>query len=1274
MPAAMWRALLLPWLLLALCCVERCRGMVVSGSIATEVALWFADVSAMYELSVNASVAVNLTAADSADTIAALLAGTVDFAIATTALTAAQAAAQPNITALPMMATAFAPMYRLDALNASVPLILSGRTLALIYAGNVTNWNDTLIQDDNPGRSMPDQNITVCYQSDRIASTLVFLTALNKFEPSIASILPPSALPAWPVDRYAASMPGTQLLGVVSNVVSNDGAIGFNSLPACITNHASVASMINRAGNVIAASYDSITYTFDELLLPTALDELPDLTDPAGEHGWPIVASAYLLLDSEASPRGCDVRRSVVDYWRWYYTMMRDYEPILTAIGIVSLPPILQRSLNVSSVLAANITCDGQAVDSSAAASSAAPIAIYGTSRLAHAVSTAVQFRASAAAAQSLSMPSFDFVPELSAAAAQLGQQTNSLALFYTNELATNATAAVNRTDYYLLPMFLTSIALTFNPQLSETVHIHDTQLVIDFDTIGLLLLQNITDWHDPHILALNPQLATMLDDKPAPITFTVACQGNSPLLNAYITALLQGLAASNQPLYAALKAFITDPTTELKFSRCEQVMERVPLIYSPLESTMPALAQNTPGAIGYGFGNAATWSQGILGLRYPSHNGTVRRPTAEGLLACAAAMDFDADTLELKTGSVAAWSQADCWPVTQTVYAQVPKAYQEDMRDAGLAALQLLQWFNNDSALDPWANSNLLVRTAQLPLLQSSILSTLQSITCDDETLLITLPDVWQVKQPLVYSVIAIAVLGGSFALVALYIVLLNRVHGAFRSASPLFMAVSLVGVLAAFVCAALLVATPSARVCSAVNWTGQLAFTLVFTPLLAKTYRIYRIFGRQRLKVVRLTNNRLFAAVCALVALDVAMLSGWQAVAPMDAVTTARFSSEDGDRVGETVYTQCSYTGAAQKFFIGEVVVKTLLLIAGVLLAFSTRQVTEAFNESKSIGFAIYNIVVAIALIAPIIVTVDAIGDTLVILVAFCLLWISCFTLAVLFMPKLLSFLDTNRAASAGAKNNASSETPYEFVGLNQFATAAAVQSYLTAVEAHTGEVKRRMNALKRVEQGFSQRGELSRTTASRPQTAHASLNSEKDSDTDRGRGKSSTSSDGMRGSLTLMGLRGWKSNTVVPASATNTNTATPLGRHKGSINSLPPLMLPMFNAAGERVERPSDTTDSPPQSSTHSLGSCERVVVTELGTPDNKRTTPLGMAVCELDRPVRPSTHRTRSMEGVEVGSPTPVAQVVPPLVLPLRSDSPPTPPARTSAQLAVDEAGM
>jgi phosphate transport system substrate-binding protein len=59
-------------------------------------------------------------------------------------------------------------------------LKLTGETLAGIYLGKITKWNDPLIAADNNGVNLPDQKITVVHRADGSGTSFIFTTYLSQ--------------------------------------------------------------------------------------------------------------------------------------------------------------------------------------------------------------------------------------------------------------------------------------------------------------------------------------------------------------------------------------------------------------------------------------------------------------------------------------------------------------------------------------------------------------------------------------------------------------------------------------------------------------------------------------------------------------------------------------------------------------------------------------------------------------------------------------------------------------------------------------------------------------------------------------------------------------------------------------------------------------------------------------------------------------------------------------------------------------------------------------
>ena len=103
---------------------------------------------------------------------------TLQFGMSGLALTQSQVQSTPDILAVPLIAFAVAPIYNIPNVG---QLVLNRITLAQIFSGDITNWNDTRLQLlQSSGTTLPDLNITVYWKSAS-GTNYVWITAMNKF-------------------------------------------------------------------------------------------------------------------------------------------------------------------------------------------------------------------------------------------------------------------------------------------------------------------------------------------------------------------------------------------------------------------------------------------------------------------------------------------------------------------------------------------------------------------------------------------------------------------------------------------------------------------------------------------------------------------------------------------------------------------------------------------------------------------------------------------------------------------------------------------------------------------------------------------------------------------------------------------------------------------------------------------------------------------------------------------------------------------------------------
>ena len=423
----------------------------------------------------------------------------------------------------------------------------------------------------------------------------------------------------------------------------------------------------------------------------------------------------------------------------------------------------------------------------------------------------------------------------------------------------------------------------------------------------------------------------------------------------------------------------------------------------------------------------------------------------------------------------------------TQQVVAMVRKNYVSSAPASsaqacarGLDALQYLEWLYTSTQVETVTSSANVVRLPSLsPDIQAAYIEALNSVLCDGKTLLITLPTVWKVSSGMSMGAGAICLITAALCFCCIGYTAAFRHHPVIRSSSPHFLSMSLFGVAVLLAGTYVMVQPPTYATCTTMAWLWSLGFSLTFSPLFAKTWRIYRIFGRKKLSVVKISNRKLAVMVGAILTLDLVLLSVWQALSPLQPYITTIYTGSNP--VVQNDYSQCGVDGDGRSMLALVAVSKGVLLLFGSLMAFTTRKVTSTFNESSGIALAIYNVLFSLGIIAPIILVIHAIGDVLVLLLLFLGLWVSCFTAAILYVPKLLHIHGANAQQGAGADmSKVSSSGQYSFLSMAQMSTVPVVMAYIAALKTHLNTAEKRLSDLKS-KQGGGGKGGVDHSTAS-------------------------------------------------------------------------------------------------------------------------------------------------------------------------------------------------
>jgi len=131
----------------------------------------------------------------------------------------APCAADSNLVQIPVYISPIAIGFKLEGIDS---LNLDADTIAKIFTGAITTWNDPAIASQNPDVTLPATAITPVHRSDQSGTTENFTDYLAKAAPQIWTWAPAQT---WPDELRGEAAEKTQ--GVRETITATPGAIGY---------------------------------------------------------------------------------------------------------------------------------------------------------------------------------------------------------------------------------------------------------------------------------------------------------------------------------------------------------------------------------------------------------------------------------------------------------------------------------------------------------------------------------------------------------------------------------------------------------------------------------------------------------------------------------------------------------------------------------------------------------------------------------------------------------------------------------------------------------------------------------------------------------------------------------------------------------------------------------------------------------------------------------------------------------------------------------------
>ena len=212
-------------------------------------------------------------------------------------------------------------------------LQITGPVLADIYLGTISKWNDPRLAQLNPGKSLPNQEITVVHRADGSGTTFIFTDYLNEVSKEWADKVGKGAAVKWPAKT---SIGGKGNEGVAANVGRVKGSIGYVEYAYAKKNQIPHMKLQNRDGKYV----DPDDATFAAAAKDADWFKTPgmgiSLVNQKGATAWPITGATFVLVYRE--PKDKKATQEVLKFFAYAWdrggksALDLDYVPLPKAV------------------------------------------------------------------------------------------------------------------------------------------------------------------------------------------------------------------------------------------------------------------------------------------------------------------------------------------------------------------------------------------------------------------------------------------------------------------------------------------------------------------------------------------------------------------------------------------------------------------------------------------------------------------------------------------------------------------------------------------------------------------------------------------------------------------------------------------------------------------------------------------------------------------------------------------------------------------------------
>ena len=255
-------------------------------------------------------IGLNYQSIGSGGGIKQIKAGTVTFGATDAPLTGDDLTSS-GLAQFPMVMGGILPVINVEGIKPG-GLVLDGPTLAKIFLGSITKWDDEAIKKLNPDAKLPSTAIAVVHRSDGSGTTYNFTYYLSAVSEEWKTKVGTEKAVEWPVGIGAK---GNE--GVANNVTQTKGSIGYVESAYAKQNKMTYTKMVNKDGKTV----EPTSAAFAAAASHADWSSVPGfgviLANQPGGDSWPMTAATWILVYKQ--PKDPAATAEALKFFGWAY-------------------------------------------------------------------------------------------------------------------------------------------------------------------------------------------------------------------------------------------------------------------------------------------------------------------------------------------------------------------------------------------------------------------------------------------------------------------------------------------------------------------------------------------------------------------------------------------------------------------------------------------------------------------------------------------------------------------------------------------------------------------------------------------------------------------------------------------------------------------------------------------------------------------------------------------------------------------------------------------